>query len=79
MDQTAINTLLCSLLPASVSDSLKLALINDQTFKNQNGAFVYNYDQLINIGSSIDITGDYVLLVTYCVNCLNCLKTALQQ
>ena len=75
MDKTAIDDLLCELMPKDLSKAAKLSLINDTTLKGKNIAFEHNYNQLSDVASSLDITNDYGLMVIHAYQCMEALKS----
>lgn len=74
LNKTSVDDILCELLPKDLSKETKLAIINDTNFKNKNISFSFNYDQLNEVGSTLDITQDYHRIIIHAKNCIDSLK-----
>lgn len=76
IDKKTINALLCEMISPNLSTETKQAILNDPSNAN-NIAFKHNYSEILNVASTIDITGDYGALLSHMVNCSQALKTSL--
>lgn len=74
LNKTSVDDILCELLPKDLSKETKLAIINDSNFKNKNNSFSFNYDQLSEVGSTLDTTQDYRRIIIHAKNCLDSMK-----
>lgn len=77
MDKTMVDDLLCDLMPKKLSKATRLALINDTDLRTNNVALNYNYNQLNDVASTIDITLDFKSLAIHACNCIESLKNIL--
>lgn len=75
MDKNAVDDMLCELMPKDLSKASKMTILNDTTLKGKNMAFEYNYNQLSDVASSIDITNDYALMAIHAYQCIESLKS----
>lgn len=74
MEKNDVDDMLCAIMPDCLSKSVKLALLNDPTFKANNVGFDYNYGQLITIASSINSTGNYGQMIMHATQCIDAFK-----
>lgn len=74
LNKTDVDDILCEFLPKEFSKETKLSILNDTGFKSKNMSFKFNYDQLTEVASTIDITLDYKLMVIHAKNCVDSLK-----
>lgn len=77
IEKDNVDKILINRMPKDLSDSVKLAIINDTSLRSKNIAFDHNYKKMLETGESLDLTEDYSSFASYLMNCVEALKGSL--